>query len=212
VHDAMGVVVFLFIFSAVVFFAPEMGGYFLESNNFLPANPLQTPPHIAPVWYFTAFYSMLRATTDVFTWVMILAIALAFVLWFTRAKPAMKWAVPVGIVAVVVAVLLRTFDAKFWGVVVMGGAVVMLFFLPWLDHSPVKSIRYRPTWHKYLYAIFFVDFVVLCYIGTEAPSDVKNLISQIGTVYYFGFFLAMPIWTKLGTFKTPPDRVTFHSH
>ena len=212
VHDAMGVAVFLAIFSVIVFFAPEMGGYFLESNNFLPANPLQTPQHIAPVWYFTAFYSMLRATTDVFTWVMIVAVVVAFVLWYVRTRPAMKWVAPVAIAAAVFMVLLRTFDAKFWGVVVMGGAVIMLFFLPWLDRSPVKSIRYRPGWHKWLYGIFFAVFVVLCYLGTEPPSDTKNLLSQIGTIYYFGFFLLMPVWTALGTFKTPPDRVVFHPH
>ena len=209
VHDVMGVSVFLAIFSVIVFFAPEVGGYFLESNNFLPANPLQTPPHIAPVWYFTPFYSMLRATTDVFTWVLIGAIALAFVLWYVRAKPAMKWAVPIAIAAAVLMVLIRVFDAKFWGVVVMGGAVIMLFFLPWLDRSPVKSIRYRPGWHKALYGIFIVAFVVLGYLGTEPPSDAKNLMSQIGTVYYFAFFLAMPIWTAMGQFKPVPERVIY---
>ena len=212
VHDVMGVVVFLFVFAVVVFFAPEMGGYFLEFNNFVPANPLQTPPHIAPVWYFTPFYAMLRATTDVFTWVMIVGIAVAFVLWYLRAKPKMTWALPVAIVAAVAMILLRTFDAKFWGVVVMGGAVVMLFFLPWLDRSPVKSIRYRPDWHKWLYAIFLVFFLVLGYLGTLPPSDGKNLISQAGTLYYFAFFLAMPIWTQMGTFKPVPDRVTFETH
>ncbi len=212
VHDAMGVAVFLAIFSLIVFFAPEMGGYFLEFNNFLPANPLQTPPHIAPVWYFTPFYSMLRATTDVFTWVMMAAIALAFALWYVRAKPALKWAVPVAIVAAVTMVLLRTLDAKFWGVLAMGGAVILLFFLPWLDRCPVKSIRYRPGWHKALYAIFVVAFLVLGYLGTQPPSEIKNLFSQIGTIYYFGFFLAMPIWTTLGKFKPVPDRVTFHPH
>ncbi len=108
--------------------------------------------------------------------------------------------------------LLKTFDAKFWGVVVMGGAVIILFFLPWLDHSEVKSIRYRPGWHKALYVILGVAFIVLGYLGTEPPSDIKNLISQIGTVYYFGFFLAMPLWTTLGKFKPVPDRVTFHPH
>ena len=212
VHDMMGVAVFLAIFSLIVFFAPEMGGYFLEPNNFLPANPLQTPSEIAPVWYFTPFYSMLRATTDVFTWVMIAALALAFGLWYVRVKPAIKWAVPVAIVAAVLMVLLRTLDAKFWGVLAMGSAVILLFFLPWLDRSPVKSIRYRPGWHKVLYAIFVVAFIVLGYLGTKPPSDTKNLLSQIGTIYYFGFFLSMPVWTTLGKFKPVPDRVTFNPH
>ncbi len=209
VHDVQGVAVFLFLFSVVVFFAPEMGGYFLEFNNFLPANPLQTPQHIAPVWYFTPYYSMLRATTDVFTWVLIAAVALAFVLWYTRTRPAMKWAVPVAVGAAELMVLLRVWDAKFWGVVVMGGAVILLFFMPWLDRSPVKSIRYRPTWHKYLYGLFIVAFVVLGYLGTEPPSDTKNLLSQLGTIYYFGFFLAMPLWSSKGAFRTPPERVIY---
>src|SRR3546814_11803941 len=103
----------------------------------------------------------------------------------------MRIAVPV--VLLLVAVLLRTIDAKFWGVVAMGGSVVILFFLPWLDHSPVKSIRYRPTWHKYLYAIFIVNFLVLGYLGTQAPNPTFNLMSQIGTVIYLGFFFLMQI-------------------
>ena len=116
------------------------------------------------------------------------------------------------IVAALLMVLLRTLDAKFWCVLAMGGAVILLFFLPWLDRSPVKSIRYRPGWHKLLYAIFVVAFIVLGYLGTQAPSETKNLLSQIGTIYYFGFFLAMPLWSTLGIFKPVPDRVTFHPH
>ena len=212
VHDIMGVSVFLAIFSAIVFFAPEMGGYFLEYNNFLPANPLQTPQHIAPVWYFTAYYAMLRATTDVFTWVLIAALIVAFCVWYMRAKPALKWAAPVAVAAAIVMVLMRTLDAKFWGVAIMGGAVLMLFFLPWLDRSPVKSIRYRPGWHKLLYGFFVFWFIVLSYLGTQPPSDIGQTLSQVGTLYYFGFFLAMPIWTALGTFKPVPDRVVFHPH
>lgn len=210
VHDVMGLAGFLIIFMAIVFFAPEMGGYFLEFNNFIPANPLVTPLHIAPVWYFTPFYSMLRATTDDFTWVLAGCAALAAIVMFLRHKGLVKIVVPV--VLIVVAVLLRGIDAKFWGVVAMGGAVVLLFFLPWLDYSPVKSIRYRPGWHKVLYGIFFVNFVVLGYLGTQAPTDIFNLISQIGTLIYLGFFFLMPVWSRLGTFKTVPDRVTFHAH
>ena len=212
VHDIMGVSVFLLIFSAIVFFAPEMGNYFLEANNFLPANPLQTPTHIAPVWYFTPYYSMLRATTDVFTWVLIAALIVAFATWYVRAKPALKWAVSVAIVAAIVIILLRTLDAKFWGVVIMGGAVLLLFFLPWLDKSPVKSIRYRPGWHTLLYGIFVVWFIVLGYLGTKPPSEFFNLLAQIGTLYYFAFFLAMPVWTAMGKFKPVPDRVVFKAH
>jgi WD40 repeat protein len=98
------------------------------------------------------------------------------------------------------------------GVVAMGGAVVLLFFLPWLDYSPVKSIRYRPGWHKTLYGIFFANFIVLGYLGTQAPTDIFNLMSQIGTLIYLAFFFLMPIWSRLGTFKPVPDRVTFHAH
>ena len=206
----MGFVGFLIIFMAIVFFAPEMGGYFLEYNNFVPANPLVTPLHIAPVWYFTPFYSMLRATTDDFTWVLAGSAGLAAIVLFLRVKGVMKLIAPVVLIAV--AVLLRVIDAKFWGVVAMGGAVVLLFFLPWLDYSPVKSIRYRPGWHKTLYGIFFANFIVLGYLGTQAPTDIFNLMSQIGTLIYLAFFFLMPVWSRLGTFKPVPDRVTFHAH
>lgn len=212
VHDIMGVAGFLIVFAAIVFFAPEMGGYFLEYNNFIPADSLKTPPHIAPVWYFTPFYSMLRATTADFTWVLTGAALLGAIatLLTGKQKGAMRLAIPV--ILLVVAILLRVIDAKFWGVVAMGGAVVILFFLPWLDHSPVKSIRYRPTWHKYFYAIFIINFLVLGYLGTQAPNPTFNLMSQIGTVIYLGFFFLMPFWSRLGTFKPVPDRITFRAH
>jgi len=212
VHDLMGVSGFLFLFSAVIFFAPEMGGYFLEANNFLPADSLKTPPHIAPVWYFTPFYSMLRATTSDFTKVLMVLIAVAFFIWYWRVRPSLKWSIPVAIVAVVGIVLLNVLDAKFFGVMIMGGAVLILFFLPWLDHSPVKSIRYRPRWHMILYALLVLVFFVLGYLGTQEPNPLYNIISQIGTVYYFGFFLGMPIWTRLGKFKPVPERIVFHAH
>ncbi|MEN4919256.1 cytochrome bc complex cytochrome b subunit [Achromobacter spanius] len=212
VHDLVGVAGFLLVFAAIVFFAPEMGGYFLEFNNFIPADSLKTPPHIAPVWYFTPFYSMLRATTDEFTWVLAGASVLGAIALLVKSnlKGFMRIAIP-GIL-IVVAVLLRVIDAKFWGVVAMGGTVVILFFLPWLDHSPVKSIRYRPTWHKWIYGIFMVNFLVLGYIGTQPPSPPLNITSQIGTLLYLAFFFLMPVWSRLGTFKQVPDRVTFHAH
>jgi ubiquinol-cytochrome c reductase cytochrome b subunit len=109
-------------------------------------------------------------------------------------------------------VLLKTFDAKFWGVVVMGGAVIVLFFLPWLDRSLAKSIRYRPGWHKALYGVFVFFFLVLGYLGSQPPSAAGNYISQAGTLVYFGFFLLMPWWSRLGTFKRVPDRVTYAAH
>jgi ubiquinol-cytochrome c reductase cytochrome b subunit len=212
VHDLMGVSVFLILFCAVIFYAPEMGGYFLEANNFLPADPLKTPLHIAPVWYFTPFYSMLRATTDVFKHVLMAAVVVAFVVWFLRVRPKLIWAALAAVAAAVALVLLLVLDAKFFGVVIMGGAVVLLFFLPWLDYSPVKSIRYRPRWHFILYMIFVVVFIILGYLGIQEPSPTANTISQIGTLYYFTFFLAMPIWSQLGEFKPVPQRVTFHAH
>ena len=211
VHDIVGVGVFLMLFSAVVFFAPEMGGYFLEYNNFIPADPLKTPAHIAPVWYFTPYYSMLRATTDVMVNVFVVVVALGGIAGLLLARGgAAKAAVVVA--AVVAAVLLKTFDAKFWGVVVMGGAVIILFFLPWLDFSPVKSIRYRPNWHKYLYAVFVLNFIVLAYLGVQPPSPIGERVSQLGTLFYFGFFLLMPWWSRLGEPKPVPDRVTFAAH
>ncbi|MFC4277485.1 cytochrome b [Achromobacter aloeverae] len=212
VHDIVGVAGFLIVFAAIVFFGPEMGGYFLEYNNFIPADSLKTPPHIAPVWYFTPFYSMLRATTDDFTWVLSGAAVLGALALFIKGNLKGLWRLVVPIILLVIAVLLRALDAKFWGVVAMGGTVVILFFLPWLDHSPVKSIRYRPGWHKVLYAIFMINFVVLGYVGTQPPSPALNLTSQIGTLYYLAFFLLMPVWSRLGTFKPVPDRVVFHAH
>ncbi len=212
VHDLMGVVGFLIVFAAIMFFAPTMGGYFLEANNFLPADAFKTPPHIAPVWYFTPFYSMLRATTDEFTWVLVaLALIFAVGLLFSKNLKGI-WKIIFPVILVLVAVALRVYDAKFWGVVIMGGTVVILGFMPWLDHSPVKSIRYRPGWHKLVYAVFLINFVILGIIGTKAPSPVLNIISQVGTLIYLAFFLFMPIWSRLGTFKKVPDRVTFHPH
>ncbi len=224
VHDLFAVSVFLMAFAAILFFAPEMGGYFLEYNNFIPADPLKTPAHIAPVWYFTPFYSMLRATTDQMVYVLVGLIGLGAILALLRGgfSAAIKAAIAVG--ALVIASLLLTFEAKFWGVVVMGGAVVILFALPWLDHSPVKSIRYRPDSHKYVYGVFVLFFLVLGYLGVKPPGvwggvtilgltlDVAQTISQFGTLLYFGFFLLMPWWSRIGQFKPVPDRVTYAAH
>jgi ubiquinol-cytochrome c reductase cytochrome b subunit len=212
VHDIVGVSVFLMIFTAVVFFAPEMGGYFLEYNNFIPADPLKTPAHIAPVWYFTPYYSMLRAVTDQMVTVLVVLIGAAGVLatLFGGLKGFWKW-VPL-VLALVAAALLKTFDAKFWGVVVMGLAVMILFPLPWFDRSPVRSIRYRPSWNRWLYGVFVVNFFVLGYLGIKPPSDIGTLVSQAGTLFYFGFFLLMPWWSRLGEFKPVPDRVVFQPH
>ncbi len=211
VHDLMGVGGFLMIFSAVIFFFPEMGGYFLESNNFVPADPLKTPPHIAPVWYFTPFYSMLRATTSNFLPILWVFFAVLLGLVFLRSKDA-RIKVGALAIAVILAVGFYFIDAKFWGVLVMGGSVVILFFLPWLDHSPVKSIRYRPSFHKSILVVFVVVFVVLGYLGVQPPSPVGEKVSQLGTLLYFAFFLTMPLWSRVGQFKQVPERVTFHPH
>ena len=168
VKDIVGVVVFLMAFSAIMFFAPEGGGYFLETPNFYPADPLKTPPHIAPVWYFTPFYSILRA-----------------VVW------------PIfGI------------DAKFWGVVAMGASVVIFAFLPWLDRSPVKSIRYRGPIYKTFLTLFVISFFILGYLGTQSPSYWGEKISQLCSLIYFGFFLLMPWYSKVDKYRPAPDRVT----
>ncbi|OGI45295.1 MAG: cytochrome B [Candidatus Muproteobacteria bacterium RIFCSPHIGHO2_01_FULL_65_16] len=175
VKDTVGVAVFLMVFSAAMFFAPEMGGWFLEHDNFVPANILQTPPDIKPLWYFTPYYSILRANTVNFLWI----------------------------------------PAKLWGVTFMGLAIVLFFFLPWLDRSPVKSIRYRGWMYKTALAIFAVNFVILGYLGTKSPQDVSLLLfknvywAQIGTILYFAFFLLMPLYTWLDKTKPVPDRVTF---
>ena len=174
VKDNLGVAVMMTALLAVVFFVPELGGWFLEKDNFAPADVLQTPPDIVPLWYLTPYYSILRAVT--FEWL------------------------PGG--------------AKLWGVLAMGAAIVVLFFLPWLDRSPARSIRYRGWMYKTALTLFVVTFVMLGYLGTRNPSHVdlvllKNVTwSQIGLVVYFAFFLLMPIYTRMDRTKPEPDRVT----
>ncbi len=212
VHDIFAVSVFLMIFTAIIFFAPEAGGYFLEYNNFIPADSLKTPAHIAPVWYFTPFYSMLRAITGEMMYVLVACVVLAAGFTVIKGRISMMVKAVIAGIAVVAIVAMLMFDAKFWGVVAMGGAVIILFFLPWLDYSEVKSIRYRPDWHKYLYAVFVVNFIVLGYLGIKPPSLINERVSQIGTLFYFGFFLLMPLWSRMGTFKRVPDRPIMVAH
>jgi ubiquinol-cytochrome c reductase cytochrome b subunit len=211
VHDIMGVGVFLMAFSAVVFFAPEMGGYFQEYNNFIPADPLKTPAHIAPVWYFTPFYSILRAVTTEFLAVLgLCSLAYAVLVWRSKVSGISK-----AIAAAAAITLCAGFyflEAKFWGVVAMGASTLIFFALPWLDNSPVRSIRYRPEWHKWIYGIFVVSFLILGYYGVKPPSVLGERISQTLTIVYFAFFLLMPWWSKMGEFKKVPDRVTFAPH
>lgn len=174
VKDLFGAAVFMALLLAVVFFAPEMGGWFLEKDNFEPANILQTPPQIVPLWYLTPYYSILRAVT--FEWL------------------------PGG--------------AKLWGVLAMGLSIALFFFLPWLDRSKVRSIRYRGWMYKSMLTLFAITFVLLGFLGTKNPGHVdlfwfKNVVwAQIGLVIYFAFFLLMPIYTKLDRTKPEPDRLT----
>ena len=212
VHDIFAVSVFLMVFTAIVFFAPELGGYFLEYNNFIPADPFKTPLHIAPVWYFTPYYSMLRAVTDEMMYALMACVLVGAFLALTRIRMPVLFKALVSFGALGLVAMMISIDAKFWGVVAMGGGVMILFFLPWLDNSPVKSIRYRPSWHKYMYALFVFDFLVLGYLGMLPPSDIGGRVSQIGTLFYFGFFLLMPWWSRLGDPKPVPDRVTFTAH
>ena len=174
VKDTFGVGVFLTVYLAIVFFLPELGGWFLEKDNFAPADILQTPPDIVPLWYLTPYYSILRAVT--FEWL------------------------PGG--------------AKLWGVIAMAAAIVIFFFLPWLDRSSVRSIRYRGWMYKTMLTLFAVTFVMLGYLGTKNPGHVdliwfKNVTwAQIGLVIYFAFFLLMPIYTRLDRTYAEPDRLT----
>jgi len=168
VKDIFGVVVFLIVFCGIMFFAPEMGGYFLEYNNFIPANTLQTPNHIAPVWYFTPYYSMLRAATVNFLWI----------------------------------------DAKLWGIILMGGSVAIICLLPWLDRSPVKSIRYKGPYSKIALTLFVISVFVLGWLGTKTPTPLYTTLAQIFTVIYFAFFLLMPWYSKKDKCKKEPKRVS----
>lgn len=168
VKDIVGVAVFAFVFAIVVFYFPEMGGYFIEAPNFEPANPLKTPDHIAPVWYFTPFYAILRAIT------------------FS----------------------LFGLDAKFLGVVFMGAAIAILFVLPWLDRSPVKSIRYKGWMSKVALVLFCISFVVLGILGVLPSTPGRTLVAQIATAVYFLYFILMPFYTRIEKCKPVPERVT----
>ncbi|MEC7970333.1 MAG: cytochrome bc complex cytochrome b subunit [Pseudomonadota bacterium] len=168
VHDIHATVVFLFLFCAVVFFAPEMGGYFIEKPNFEVANPLKTPEHIAPVWYYTPYYAMLRAAT--------------FPLF--------------------------GLDAKFWGLVVMGAAIVVPAILPWLDRSPVKSMRYKGKLSRWALRIFVVSFLILGVLGVLPPTKQYTILAQFCTMLYFAYFVLMPWYTRVEQTLPEPERVT----
>ena len=167
-HDLPAIVGFLFLFCIVMFYYPDGGGYLIEHPNYEPANPLKTPDLIAPVWYYTPFYSMLRAAT--------------FPLF--------------------------GLDAKFWGLVVMAGAIALPVVLPWLDKSPVKSIRYKGWGSKIFLALFIVSFFILGYLGDQHPTRGRTLVAQLCTAIYFGYFLLMPWYTRVEKTKPVPERVT----
>ncbi|HVL74683.1 MAG TPA: cytochrome bc complex cytochrome b subunit, partial [Noviherbaspirillum sp.] len=188
------------------------GGYFLEYNNFIPADPLKTPPHIAPVWYFTPFYSILRATTSAFMWALIVGVIGYVLLIVLTTRLSSKIKIATAVIGLVTVIAMLVFDAKFWGVVLMGVSVLILAGLPWLDRSPVRSIRYRPNWHKWVYVVFGISFLILGYLGVLPPTEGRTLVSQVCTFIYFGFFLLMPWWSAMGTFKPVPERVTFQPH
>lgn len=161
VKDLVGVVVFLFIFSLIVFFAPTMGGIFLEPDNFIPANPMVTPPEISPVWYMTPFYAMLRAIPN-----------------------------------------------KLLGLMTMAAGIAIMFVLPWLDRSRVRSIRYKGMYSKIAIVVFVVCFMGLGYLGHEGVSPLRTLFARIFTFGYFAFFLLMPFYSSLEKTKHLPERVT----
>ncbi|MEA3405159.1 MAG: cytochrome bc complex cytochrome b subunit [Pseudomonadota bacterium] len=160
VKDSMGAVFFMIPFALIVFYWPEGGGYFIEPPNFEPANPLKTPDHIAPVWYFTPFYAILRAVPD-----------------------------------------------KFLGVVAMGGAIAVLFAMPWLDRCKVKSIRYRGLSYKLLLTMFLISFVVLGWLGTQPATPELTKLAQIFTALYFAFFLVLPFTSINEKTKPVPERI-----
>ncbi|MGI4985072.1 MAG: cytochrome b [Janthinobacterium lividum] len=204
-RDLLAAALFLTLFAAIVFFAPTLGGTFLEANNFVPADTLHTPSEIAPVWYFTPFYAMLRATTEDFK-IVLLVVAGAWGLFGLRRRAGRCWTRPVVALALVLAMSVT--EAKLWGVILMAGAVLVLFFLPWLDRAPVRSIRYRPRGQAWAYVALVVAFVALGVIGTRPPDAVATRLAQACTLVYFGFFLGMPWWSPRGRFRVEPARIT----
>jgi len=214
VKDLVGVVGFLIIYLSIVFFAPEFFGFFLEKDNFTPANPLQTPVDIVPLWYFTPFYSILRATTEDLMLFVRGLIVIAVIVAFIRTK-GLTGRVVSAVVGVAFLVGTFVFVPKFWGVILMGSSLVALFLLPWLDQSPVKSIRYRGWMYKTALTIFAVSFVTLGYLGMHKPNDFslflfKNVIwAQACTMAYALFFILMPLYSVWDKTKSEPERVNF---
>jgi ubiquinol-cytochrome c reductase cytochrome b subunit len=207
VKDTLGAVVFLIGFAVIMFFMPEFGGYFLEYNNFIPADQLKTPSHIAPLWYFTPYYSILRATTEDFMW-MLAAALIGYSVLLAATIRNRKAQAAVAVVAVLFLTGFFTIEPKVWGVVLMGVAVLIFFALPWLDRSPVKSIRYKGPLTKAALALFVGAFIILGYFGTQPVTTTGTILSQIFTLVYFAFFLLMPWYTGMDRTKPEPDRVS----
>ena len=162
VEDLLSVAVFLAVFAVVVFFFPTLGGIFLEAENFDPANPASTPEHIAPVWYFTPFYAILRAVPD-----------------------------------------------QRLGALLMLLAVVSLVFLPWLDRSPVRSIRYKGSLSRFFLGMFAISFVALGYLGLQPAAGRYVLLARFFALFYFAFFWLMPLYTRLERVRAPPERLKY---
>ena len=212
VKDIVGVAGFLILYLGVIFFWPDVGGIFLEKDNFAPANPLQTPPDIVPLWYFTPFYSILRASTDnlLSAYSVLSALAIVGTVFLKGIDFKFK---AVAIAALLVFIVgLNTMGAKFWGVMFMAVSLIFLFLLPWLDRSPVRSVRYRSAPFKVMLVLFIIAFFILGYLGMNAPTPTKTLLAQICTTIYFAFFLLMPWFTQMGTPKQEPERVTMKDH
>jgi ubiquinol-cytochrome c reductase cytochrome b subunit len=208
VKDVVGTAVFLMLGAAILFFFPEVWGWFLEHDNFVPANILQTPTEIKPLWYFTPFYSILRATTeDMVKFGLTPLVVLMSTLVVVSVRQGLTKLVTV-VIAVLLLIGLYTLEAKVWGVVLMGSSLASLLLVPWLDRSPVKSIRYRGWMYKTALGIFTVAFLALGYLGTRPASGLAVLIAQTGTVLYFLFFLLMPWYTTFDKTKPVPERVT----
>ena len=214
VKDLVGVVGFLIIYLSIVFFGPEFFGFFLEKDNFTPANPLQTPVDIVPLWYFTPFYSILRATTEDLMLFVRGLVVLAVIVAFVRTK-GFTGRVVAAVIGIALLIGTFVFVPKFWGVILMGSSLVALFLLPWLDRSPVRSIRYRGWMYKTALTLFALSFIILGYLGMHKPNEFslflfKNVIwAQACTLVYALFFILMPLYSVWDKTKPEPERVNF---
>ncbi|MEJ7138993.1 cytochrome b [Amphibiibacter pelophylacis] len=201
-HGLRALAIALLLGAALVFFGPDLGGalgaLLHDPQNDLPANPMLTPDHIAPAWYFSPLFALLRATTPTLLIVFSVAVALGAVWALWRGGLSDMGRARVLPVTAVSIVLLLVLDARFWGLAVLVGAVALLAALPWLDRSPQRSLRHRPRWHSALYALLVLDVLLLGLCGQWPPSDTTLRLAQAGTLYYYGFFALMPLWSARG--------------